>query len=404
MKYKNLNNYTFPDKEGRFGEYGGKYVSETLVTALEELEKVYVKVKKDKSFQQEVIKDLNDFVGRPSPLYFAERWTKKLGGAKIYLKREDLNHTGAHKINNTVGQVLLAKKMGKKRIIAETGAGQHGVATATVAARHGLECIIFMGEEDIERQALNVYRMKLLGAEVCSVNSGTKTLKDAMNEAMRDWVTNVEDTHYIIGSVAGPHPYPEIVRDFNSIVGKELKVQSKKEFGKYPDIIVACVGGGSNAMGIFYPFIKDTKTKLVGVEAGGSGVKSGKHAAPLSDGKIGVLHGMKTYLMQDKNGQILSTHSVSAGLDYPGVGPEHSYLRDIGRVEYQSATDKQALKSFHDLTKTEGIMPALETSHALAYVNKIAPKLGKSKIIVINLSGRGDKDMFTVAKEDGMTL
>ena len=404
MKYKNLNNYAFPDKDGRFGEFGGKYVSETLITALEELEKVYAKVKKDKSFQEEVIKDLNDFVGRPSPLYFAERWTKKLGGAKIYLKREDLNHTGAHKINNTVGQVLLAKKMGKKRVIAETGAGQHGVATATVAARHGLECIIFMGEEDIERQALNVYRMKLLGAEVCSVDSGTKTLKDAMNEAMRDWVTNVEDTHYIIGSVAGPHPYPEIVRDFNSIVGKELKIQSKKEFGKYPDIIVACVGGGSNAMGIFYPFIKDPKTKLVGVEAGGSGVKSGKHAAPLSDGKVGVLHGMKTYLMQDKNGQILSTHSVSAGLDYPGVGPEHAYLRDIGRVEYQSATDKQALKSFHDLTRTEGIMPALETSHALAYVNKIAPKLSKSKIIVINLSGRGDKDMFTVAKEDGMTL
>ena len=373
MKYKNLNNYAFPDKEGRFGEFGGKYVSETLITALEELEKVYAKVKKDKSFQEEVIKDLNDFVGRPSPLYFAERWTKKLGGAKIYLKREDLNHTGAHKINNTVGQVLLAKKMGKKRVIAETGAGQHGVATATVAARHGLECIIFMGEEDIERQALNVYRMKLLGAEVCSVDSGTKTLKDAMNEAMRDWVTNVEDTHYIIGSVAGPHPYPEIVRDFNSIVGKELKIQSKKEFGKYPDIIVACVGGGSNAMGIFHPFIKEIKTKLVGVEAGGSGVKSGKHAAPLSDGKVGVLHGMKTYLMQDKNGQILSTHSVSAGLDYPGVGPEHAFLRDIGRVEYQSATDQQALKSFHDLTKTEGIMPALETSHALAYVNKIAP-------------------------------
>ena len=294
--------------------------------------------------------------------------------------------------------------MVKKRVIAETGAGQHGGATATVAARHGLECIIFMGEEDIERQALNVYRMKLLGAEVCSVDSGTKTLKDAMNEAMRDWVTNVEDTHYIIGSVAGPHPYPEIVRDFNSIVGKELKIQSKKEFGKYPDIIVACVGGGSNAMGIFHPFIKETKTKLVGVEAGGSGVKSGKHAAPLSDGKVGVLHGMKTYLMQDKNGQILSTHSVSAGLDYPGVGPEHAYLRDIGRVEYQSATDQQALKSFHDLTKTEGIMPALETSHALAYVNKIAPKLSKSKTIVINLSGRGDKDMFTVAKEDGMTL
>ncbi len=404
MKSKSKINYAFPDENGRFGEFGGKYVSETLITALEELEKIYSKVKNDKSFQEEVIKDLNDFVGRPSPLYFAERWTEKLGGAKIYLKREDLNHTGAHKINNTVGQVLLAKKMGKKRVIAETGAGQHGVATATVAARHGLECIVFMGEEDIERQSLNVYRMKLLGAKVCSVDSGTKTLKDAMNEAMRDWVTNVEDTHYIIGSVAGPHPYPEIVRDFNSIVGKELKLQSKKEFGKYPDMIVACVGGGSNAMGIFYPFIKEIKTKLVGVEAGGSGVQSGKHAAPLSDGKVGVLHGMKTYLMQDKNGQILPTHSVSAGLDYPGVGPEHAYLRDIGRVEYQSATDQQALKSFHELTRTEGIMPALETSHALAYVNKIAPKLSKSKIIVINLSGRGDKDMFTVAKEDGMTL
>ena len=404
MKKKRQTKYSFPDKDGRFGNFGGKYVSETLITALDQLEEVYSKAKKDKLFQQEVINDLNNFVGRPSPLYFAERWTKKLGGAKIYLKREDLNHTGAHKINNTVGQVLLAKKMGKKRVIAETGAGQHGVATATVAARHGLECIIFMGEEDIERQSLNVYRMKLLGAEVCSVDSGTKTLKDAMNEAMRDWVTNVEDTHYIIGSVAGPHPYPEIVRDFNSIVGKELKLQSKKEFGKYPDIIVACVGGGSNAMGIFHPFIEETKTKLVGVEAGGSGVKTGKHAAPLSDGKVGVLHGMKTYLMQDKDGQILSTHSVSAGLDYLGVGPEHAYLRDIGRVEYQSATDKQALKSFHELTRIEGIMPALETAHALAYVNKIAPSLNKSKVIVINLSGRGDKDMFTVAKEDGLVL
>ena len=404
MKKKRQTKYSFPDKDGRFGNFGGKYVSETLITALDQLEEVYSKAKKDKLFQQEVINDLNNFVGRPSPLYFAERWTKKLGGAKIYLKREELNHTGAHKINNTVGQVLLAKKMGKKRVIAETGAGQHGVATATVAARHGLECIIFMGEEDIERQSLNVYRMKLLGAEVCSVDSGTKTLKDAMNEAMRDWVTNVEDTHYIIGSVAGPHPYPEIVRDFNSIVGKELKLQSRKEFGKYPDIIVACVGGGSNAMGIFHPFIEETKTKLVGVEAGGSGVKTGKHAAPLSDGKVGVLHGMKTYLMQDKDGQILSTHSVSAGLDYPGVGPEHAYLRDIGRVEYQSATDKQALKSFHELTRIEGIMPALETAHALAYVNKIAPSLNKSKVIVINLSGRGDKDMFTVAKEDGLVL
>ena len=399
---KELKNY--PDKEGRFGEFGGKYVSETLISALDELENTYKKIKSNKAFQKEVIRDLNDFVGRPSPLYYAERWSKKLGGAKVFLKREDLNHTGAHKINNTVGQVLLAKKMGKKRVIAETGAGQHGVATATVAARHGLECVIFMGEEDIERQSLNVYRMKLLGAEVCSVDSGTKTLKDAMNEAMRDWVTNVDDTHYIIGSVAGPHPYPEIVRDFNSIVGKELKLQTKKIFGKYPDKIIACVGGGSNAMGIFYPFLKENKVDLIGVEAGGKGVKSGKHAAPLSSGKVGVLHGMKTYLMQDKSGQIQSTHSVSAGLDYPGVGPEHAFLRDAGRVEYVSATDKEALTSFHELTKTEGIMPALETAHALAYVKKIAPKLSKNKIIVVNLSGRGDKDMFTVAKEDGLKL
>ncbi len=399
---KELKNY--PDKEGRFGEFGGKYVSETLISALDELENTYNKIKSNKAFQKEVIRDLNDFVGRPSPLYFAERWTKKLGGAKVFLKREDLNHTGAHKINNTVGQVLLAKKMGKKRVIAETGAGQHGVATATVAARHGLECVIFMGEEDIERQSLNVYRMKLLGAEVCSVDSGTKTLKDAMNEAMRDWVTNVDDTHYIIGSVAGPHPYPEIVRDFNSVVGKELKLQTKKILGKYPDKIIACVGGGSNAMGIFYPFLKENKVDLIGVEAGGKGVKSGKHAAPLSSGKVGVLHGMKTYLMQDKSGQIQSTHSVSAGLDYPGVGPEHAFLRDAGRVEYVSATDKEALTSFHELTKIEGIMPALETAHALAYVKKIAPKLSKNKIIVVNLSGRGDKDMFTVAKEDGLKL
>tara|TARA_B100000945_G_scaffold149007_1_gene119427 strand:- start:197 stop:1402 length:1206 start_codon:yes stop_codon:yes gene_type:complete len=399
---KELKNY--PDKEGRFGEFGGKYVSETLISALDELENTYKKIKSNKAFQKEVIRDLNDFVGRPSPLYYAERWSKKLGGAKVFLKREDLNHTGAHKINNTVGQVLLAKKMGKKRVIAETGAGQHGVATATVAARHGLECVIFMGEEDIERQSLNVYRMKLLGAEVCSVDSGTKTLKDAMNEAMRDWVTNVDDTHYIIGSVAGPHPYPEIVRDFNSIVGKELKLQTKKMFGKYPDKIIACVGGGSNAMGIFYPFLKENKVDLIGVEAGGKGVKSGKHAAPLSSGKVGVLHGMKTYLMQDKSGQIQSTHSVSAGLDYPGVGPEHAFLRDAGRVEYVSATDKEALTSFHELTKTEGIMPALETAHALAYVKKIASKLSKNKIIVVNLSGRGDKDMFTVAKEDGLKL
>ena len=397
-------NYDFPDKDGRFGEFGGKYVSETLISALDELECTYEEVKKDKSFLAEVKNDLETFVGRPSPLYFAQRWTENLGGAKIYLKREDLNHTGAHKINNTVGQVLLAKKMGKKRIIAETGAGQHGVATAAVAARHGLECIIFMGEEDIERQSPNVYRMKLLGATVCTVNSGTKTLKDAMNEAMRDWVTNVDDTHYIIGSVAGPHPYPQIVRDFNSIVGIELKDQSRDLFGRYPDKIIACVGGGSNAMGIFYPFLKDNSVDLIGVEAGGSGVDSGMHAAPLSDGSIGVLHGMKTYLMQDQEGQILSTHSVSAGLDYPGVGPEHSYLRDSGRVLYEAATDEEALDSFHDLTKTEGIMPALETAHALAYAKKIAPNLDKEEILVVNLSGRGDKDMANVAKVEGLTL
>ena len=397
-------NYNFPDKDGRFGEFGGKYVSETLISALDELECTYEEVKKDKSFLAEVKNDLETFVGRPSPLYYAQRWTENLGGAKIYLKREDLNHTGAHKINNTVGQVLLAKKMGKKRIIAETGAGQHGVATAAVAARHGLECIIFMGEEDIERQSPNVYRMKLLGATVCTVNSGTKTLKDAMNEAMRDWVTNVDDTHYIIGSVAGPHPYPQIVRDFNSIVGIELKDQSRDLFGRYPDKIIACVGGGSNAMGIFYPFLKDNSVDLIGVEAGGSGVDSGMHAAPLSDGSIGVLHGMKTYLMQDQEGQILSTHSVSAGLDYPGVGPEHSYLRDSGRVVYEAATDEEALDSFHDLTRTEGIMPALETAHALAYAKKIAPDLDKEEILVVNLSGRGDKDMANVAKVEGLTL
>ena len=404
MKYKNLNNYAFPDKEGRFGEFGGKYVSETLITALEELEKVYAKVKRDKSFQEEVIKDLNDFVGRPSPLYFAERWTKKLGGAKIYLKREDLNHTGAHKINNTVGQVLLAKKMGKKRVIAETGAGQHGVATATVAARHGLECIIFMGEEDIERQALNVYRMKLLGAEVCSVDSGTKTLKDAMNEAMRDWVTNVDDTYYIIGSVAGPHPYPEIVRDFNSVVGSELKLQAKDQIGSEPDYIVACVGGGSNAMGIFYPFINSKDTKLIGVEAAGNGLETGEHAAPLNIGTEGVLHGMRTYLMQDDQGQIQETHSISAGLDYPGVGPEHSWLKDNGRAEYVAANDQEALEAFKELTLIEGIMPALETAHALAYVKKLAPSLDKGKSIVVNISGRGDKDINTVADLEGIEI
>ena len=379
---KDKDKYNFPDADGRYGDFGGKYVSETLMSALEQLETTYENLKDKEEFKNEITDDLNNFVGRPSPL----------------------NHTGAHKINNTVGQVLLAKHMGKKRIIAETGAGQHGVATAAVAARHGLECIIFMGEEDIERQSPNVYRMKLLGADVCPVTSGTRTLKDAMNEAMRDWVSNVDDTHYIIGSVAGPHPYPKIVRDFNSIVGIELKEQSRELFGRFPDKIIACVGGGSNAMGIFYPFLKDNSVDLIGVEAGGSGIDTGKHAAPLSDGSIGVLHGMKTYLMQDNSGQILSTQSVSAGLDYPGVGPEHSYLKDSGRVEYDSATDEEALDSFHDLTKTEGIMPALETAHALAHAKKIAPNMEKDEIIVVNLSGRGDKDMANVAKVEGLTL
>ena len=404
MKSKSKINYAFPDENGRFGEFGGKYVSETLITALEELEKIYSKVKNDKSFQEEVIKDLNDFVGRPSPLYFAERWTEKLGGAKIYLKREDLNHTGAHKINNTVGQVLLAKKMGKKRVIAETGAGQHGVATATVAARHGLECIVFMGEEDIERQSLNVYRIKLLGAKVHAVDSGTATLKDALNEAMRDWVTNIEDTYYIIGSVTGPHPYPMIVRDFNAIVGRELKVQSMELFSQYPDAILACVGGGSNAMGIFYPFLEESNVQLIGVEAAGSGLMSGKHAAPLNDGEPGILHGAKSYLMQDKNGQVVDTHSISAGLDYPGVGPEHSNLKDSGRADYIAVDDNEVLESFHMVTKLEGIMPALETAHAFAALEHVAKNFSSSQHIVINVSGRGDKDINTVATMDGMSL
>ena len=393
-----------PDQNGFYGKYGGKFVPETLMYALEQLEETYNNLKDNKDFRKQFYKDLSEFVGRPSPLYFAERLTQHYGTGSIWLKREDLNHTGAHKINNTIGQILLAKHMGKKRIIAETGAGQHGVATATVAARLGLECHIYMGAEDVIRQSLNVYRIKLLGAQVHSVDSGSATLKDALNEALRDWVTNVDDTHYIIGSVAGPHPYPKIVRDFNSIVGVELKDQSRALFGRFPDKIIACVGGGSNAMGIFYPFLKDNSVDLIGVEAGGSGIETGKHAAPLSDGSIGVLHGMKTYLMQDESGQILSTQSVSAGLDYPGVGPEHSYLKDSGRVEYNSATDEEALDSFHDLTKTEGIMPALETAHALAYAKKIAPKLDEEEIIVVNLSGRGDKDMANVAKVEGLTL
>ena len=397
-------NEQMPDSKGRFGIYGGVYVAETLVPALEELAQKYELIKDDKEFKAEVQDDLEKFVGRPSPLYFAKRWSKKLGGAKVYLKREDLNHTGAHKINNTVGQILLAKHMGKTRIIAETGAGQHGVATATVAARHGLECVIYMGEEDIKRQSLNVYRIKILGAEVVSVNSGTKTLKDAMNEAMRDWVTNVDNTYYIIGSVAGPHPYPQIVRDFNSVVGKEVLVQSKNEIGKMPDILVACVGGGSNAMGLFYPFIDISSTALMGVEAGGLGLDTGKHAAPLNAGSEGVLHGMRTYLMQNKEGQIQNTHSISAGLDYPGVGPEHAWLKDIGRADYTTANDEEALDAFKELTLVEGIMPALETAHALAHVKKIAPSMDSEKVIVVNISGRGDKDINTVANIEGIKL
>ena len=393
-----------PDSQGRFGAYGGVYVAETLVPALEELAQQYELIKENKEFKSEVQNDLEKFVGRPSPLYFAKRWSKQLGGAKIYLKREDLNHTGAHKINNTVGQILLAKRMGKTRIIAETGAGQHGVATATVAARHGMKCVVYMGEKDIKRQSLNVYRIKILGAEVISVNSGSKTLKDAMNEAMRDWVTNVDDTYYIIGSVAGPHPYPQIVRDFNSVVGKEVLVQSKEEIGKMPDLLVACVGGGSNAMGLFYPFLEISTTDLVGVEAGGLGLDTGKHAAPLNAGSEGVLHGMRTYLMQDDKGQIQDTHSIAAGLDYPGVGPEHAWLKDIGRANYTTANDQEALDAFKELTLVEGIMPALETAHALAYVKKKAPSMDSEQVIVVNISGRGDKDINTVAKIEGIEL
>ena len=398
-KYKKV-----PDSQGRFGAYGGVYVAETLVPALEELAQQYELIKENKEFKSEVQNDLEKFVGRPSPLYFAKRWSKQLGGAKIYLKREDLNHTGAHKINNTVGQILLAKHMGKTRIIAETGAGQHGVATATVAARHGMKCVVYMGEKDIKRQSLNVYRIKILGAEVISVKSGSKTLKDAMNEAMRDWVTNVDDTYYIIGSVAGPHPYPQIVRDFNSVVGKEVLVQSKEEIGKMPDLLVACVGGGSNAMGLFYPFLEISTTDLVGVEAGGLGLDTGKHAAPLNAGSEGVLHGMRTYLMQDDKGQIQDTHSIAAGLDYPGVGPEHAWLKDIGRANYTTANDQEALDAFKELTLVEGIMPALETAHALAYVKKKAPSMDSEQVIVVNISGRGDKDINTVAKIEGIEL
>ena len=392
----------YPNIDGFFGEYGGKFVPETLMYALEELEQTYTKLKDDKAFKEEFYADLSNFVGRPSPLYYADRLTKHYDSANIWLKREDLNHTGAHKINNTVGQILLAKYMGKKRIIAETGAGQHGVATATVAARLGLECHIYMGAEDVRRQSLNVYRIKLLGAHVHAVDSGTATLKDALNEALRDWVTNVDDTYYIIGSVTGPHPYPMIVRDFNSVVGHELIKQSQDNFGRMPDAIVACVGGGSNAMGAFYPFIDISETRLIGVEAGGNGVETGEHAAPLNDGEPGVLHGARSYLMQDNLGQVKDTKSVSAGLDYPGVGPEHSWLKDIGRAEYVAINDQEALDAFHLVTELEGIMPALETAHAFAYLDGLSKQLDKSANVVVNVSGRGDKDINTVAEIDGI--
>jgi tryptophan synthase beta chain len=394
----------FPDSRGHFGIHGGRFVSETLMAALTDLEALYNRLKNDPTFLAEFDHDLAHYVGRPSPLYFAERWTRELGGAQIYLKREDLNHTGAHKVNNTIGQALLAKHSGKTRIIAETGAGQHGVATATIAARLGMECVVFMGEEDVKRQSMNVYRMKLLGATVVPVTSGSKTLKDAMNEAMRDWVTHVDNTFYIIGTVAGPHPYPQLVRDFQCIIGREAREQCLKQAGRLPDALVACVGGGSNAIGLFHPFLNDAGVAMYGVEAAGHGVSTGRHAAPLNAGRPGVLHGNRTYLMEDDNGQIIETHSVSAGLDYPGVGPEHSWLKDIGRVNYVAIDDAEALAGFRTLTLTEGIIPALESSHAVAYVQKLAPTLGKDKIIICNLSGRGDKDLLTVAKLDGVSV
>ena len=396
--------YQQPDEKGHFGVYGGLFVAETLMGPLTELRLAYEKFMQDKDFLAELDWELQNYVGRPSPLYFAERWSKELGGAKIYLKREDLNHTGAHKVNNTVGQALLAKRMGKTRIIAETGAGQHGVATATVAARLGLECVVYMGAVDIQRQAANVYRMKLLGATVVPVTSGSKTLKDALNEAMRDWVTNIDDTFYIIGTVAGPHPYPAMVRDFQTIIGREAREQILQHEGRLPDALIACVGGGSNAIGLFHPFIDDKDVAIYGVEAAGDGIETGKHAAPLCAGKPGVLHGNRTYLVEDENGQIIETHSISAGLDYPGVGPEHAWLKDIGRAKYVAINDDEALQAFHDLTKIEGIIPALESSHALAYATKLAPTMDKDKIIIVNLSGRGDKDIHTVADIEGITL
>jgi len=395
---------TLPDAQGHFGVYGGRFVAETLMGPVERLREAYAEARRDPAFHAELQGYLRDFVGRPSPLYFAERLTAKAGGARIWLKREDLNHTGAHKINNALGQALLARRMGKKRLIAETGAGQHGVATATVAARFGFECVVYMGAEDIQRQAINVYRMKLLGATVVPVTAGSRTLKDALNEAMRDWVANVDDTYYVIGTVAGPHPYPMMVRDFQACIGEEARRQMLSEEGRLPDVLVASVGGGSNAIGLFHAFLDDEAVAIYGVEAGGDGLHTGKHAASINGGRPGVLHGNRTYVLEDAHGQITETHSVSAGLDYPGVGPEHSWLKDIGRVKYEVITDTQALEAFHLLTRSEGIMPALESSHAIACAMQLAPKLGKDRVVLVNLSGRGDKDIHTVAARDGIEL
>ena len=394
--------YDLPDAKGHFGPYGGVFVSETLISALEDLKAAYARFKNDPAFIAEFEYELKHYVGRPSPVYHARRWSEHFGGAQVYLKREDLNHTGAHKINNVIGQALLARYLGKPRVIAETGAGQHGVATATIAARYGMECVVYMGSEDVKRQAQNVYRMKLLGATVVPVESGSKTLKDALNEAMRDWVTNVENTFYIIGTVAGPHPYPMMVRDFQSVIGREARGQMPEMTGRQPDAVLACVGGGSNAIGIFHPYITDESVRLIGVEAAGHGLETGQHSATLCAGRAGVLHGNRTYLLQDDNGQIIETHSISAGLDYPGVGPEHAWLKDSGRAEYVAVTDDEALEAFHKLCRLEGIIPALESSHALAYAAKIAPHMRKDQILLVNLSGRGDKDMHTVAEKSGL--
>ena len=394
--------YDLPDAKGHFGPYGGVFVSETLISALEDLKAAYARFKDDPTFKAEFAYELKHYVGRPSPIYHARRWSEHFGGAQVYLKREDLNHTGAHKINNVIGQALLARHLGKPRVIAETGAGQHGVATATIAARYGMECVVYMGSEDVKRQAQNVYRMKLLGATVVPVESGSKTLKDALNEAMRDWVTNVENTFYIIGTVAGPHPYPMMVRDFQSVIGLEAREQMPEMIGRQPDAVLACVGGGSNAIGIFHPYIEHENVRLIGVEAAGYGLETGKHSATLCAGRSGVLHGNRTYLLQDDNGQIIETHSISAGLDYPGVGPEHAWLKDSGRAEYVAVTDDEALEAFHKLCRLEGIIPALESSHALAYAAKLAPHMRKDQVLLVNLSGRGDKDMHTVAEKSGL--